>query len=61
MSSMKTHAAVKAFLLTQGYRLRMEANHLPVKFERAGAPTLTIASDDGGKTYTSVPYPSGGK
>ncbi len=57
-SSFPSIAKAKAFLYKEGYRVRMEASKLPVKFERPGGPTLTIASDDGGKTYVPVPYPS---
>lgn len=41
-----------------GYKPRREANDLPVKFERMNYPALTIISDDNGKQYQIILYPS---
>ena len=54
----KTIVAARIWLSSKQYTVRMEANKLPIKYERKGEPTVTIASDDNGFTFKIVPYPS---
>jgi hypothetical protein len=53
-----TKTSAQAELMVHGYRPRPEANDLPVKYEKDHYPALTIASDDGRKTWLIVEYPS---
>ena len=53
-----TFARAQTFLKLQGYRERMEANNLPVKYERPGGPTMSIHRDPDGTLFEIVPYPS---